>query len=180
MSISSFQRCLRAFSLPRSLFWLRGNNIFQQHYMAKTHIKHWWFKWVKAEYKSYLLSYVAWCYSVHEWSRNTRFRLWTDISIWSELHALLSIGNEWLPVCRLSFVGDSEKQAWNAVETPVWWGSFSFFFFFCTSVNVVLHLRGLGCFYATASRVSHISECNRCKLVGVFDLTQLCTGLREL
>ncbi len=34
-----------------------------------------------------------------------------------------------------------------------------------------LVLRGLGLFHATASRVSHISECNRCKLVGVFDLT---------
>ncbi len=38
--------------------------------------------------------------------------VWTDICIWSELHAapaLLSIGNKWLPVCRLSFVGDSEN-----------------------------------------------------------------------
>ncbi len=42
--------------------------------------------------------------------------VWTDICIWSELHAapaLLSIGNKWLPVCRLSFVGDSENPAWN-------------------------------------------------------------------
>ncbi len=41
-----------------------------------------------------------------------------------------------------------------------------------TSVNAALHLRGLGRIHTTASRVSHISESNRCKLVGVFDLTK--------
>ncbi len=46
-----------------------------------------------------------------------------------------------------------------------------------TSVNVALHLRGLGRFH---SRVSHISECNRCKLVAVIDLTRRCAGPREL
>ncbi len=30
---------------------------------------------VNEEFKSYFLSYVAWCYSVHECSRNAHFRL---------------------------------------------------------------------------------------------------------
>ncbi len=41
-----------------------------------------------------------------------------------------------------------------------------------TGVNIALHLRRMARIHTTASRVSHISECNWCKLVGVLVLMQ--------
>ncbi len=74
------------------------------------------------------------------------------------------------------------RVVWTEIfsETPVWTRIVVIFKQKRTSVNVTLHLSGLGRFHATASHVSHISECNRCKLVGVFDLTRRYAGPREL
>ncbi len=41
-----------------------------------------------------------------------------------------------------------------------------------TGVNIALHLRRMARIHTTASRVSHIFECNWCKLVGVLVLMQ--------